>query len=329
MNAYGAFTVFMFKRFMERLVENSHSGAKLNIYRNLPISEPEAVVHISHGLAEHAGRYRWFLQILRDAGYAVYAHDYRGHGHTYADDSHKGHFSDKYGLDKILHDLDFTIDLIKKNHPNVPIFCFGHSFGSILLLRYATSSYHRINGIACWNSGIETNILAVVGKIILSVERKFRHPRSKSYFAWRLTFESWGNKIKNKRTDFDWLSNDDVQVDKYVKDKLCGFDISLQSWLDVADAVFYSSQNLSMIPSNFPIFLLGGDQDPCTNYGKDMRKLGARLKRNGHTNFNCETIKDARHETLNEVNRERYVQMFIDWLKEQTNQNLVIKQILD
>ena len=84
-----------------------------------------------------------------------------------------------------------------------------------------------------------------------------------------------------------------------------------------------------MIPSNFPIFLLGGDQDPCTNYGKDMRKLGARLKRNGHTNFNCENIKDARHETLNEVNRERYVQMFIDWLKEQTNQNLVIKQILD
>ena len=325
MNTYGALTVFMFNRFMERYVENSHSGAKLNVYRNLPISEPEAVVHISHGIAEHAGRYAWFMQILRDAGYAVYAHDHRGHGHTYADDSCKGHFSDKNGIDKVLHDLDLAIDRIKKHHPNIPIFCFGHSLGSILLLRYATSSYHRINGIACWNSGIETNILAVIGKIILSVERKFRYPRSRSYFASRLTFASWANKIKNKRTNFDWLSHDNVQVDKYIQDKLCGFDVSLQSWLDVVDAVFYSSQNLSMIPSSFPIFLLGGDQDPCTNYGKDMRKLGARLKRKGHINFNCEIINDSRHETLNEVKRARYVQVFIDWLKDQTNQKLFIK----
>ena len=325
MDTSGALTVFMINRFMERYVENSHSGAKLNVYRNLPISEPEAVVHISHGIAEHAGRYAWFMQILRDAGYAVYAHDHRGHGHTYADDSCKGHFSDKNGLDKVLHDLDFAIDRIKKHHPNIPIFCFGHSLGSILLLRYATSSYHRINGIACWNSGIETNILAVIGKIILSVERKFRYPRSRSYFASRLTFASWANKIKNKRTNFDWLSHDNVQVDKYIQDKLCGFDVSLQSWLDVVDAVFYSSQNLSMIPSSFPIFLLGGDQDPCTNYGKDMRKLGARLKRKGHINFNCEIIKDSRHETLNEVKRARYVQVFIDWLKDQTNQKLFIK----
>ena len=133
---------------MERFEENSYSGAKLSFYRNAPKSAPKAIVHISHGMAEHAGRYEWFMQTLMEAGYAVYAHDIRGHGYTYASDSFKGHFSDKHGLDKLLHDLDFAIHLIKKNHPNVPIFCFGHSLGSILLLRYATSMYHRINGIA-------------------------------------------------------------------------------------------------------------------------------------------------------------------------------------
>lgn len=303
---------------MERFEENSYSGAKLNFYRNVPKSAPKAIVHISHGMAEHAGRYEWFMQTLMEAGYAVYAHDIRGHGYTYASDSFKGHFSDKHGLDKLLHDLDFSIHLIKKNHPNVPIFCFGHSLGSILLLRYATSMYHRINGIACWNSGIETNILAVAGKIILSIERKFRSPRAESYFAWKLTFDAWGNKIPNKRTNFDWLSNDSFQVDRYIQDKLCGFDISLQSWLEVAEAVFYSSQNLSMIPSGFPICLLGGDQDPCTNYGKDMGKLAAKLKRIGHVNVTHETIKGCRHETLNEINREDYVEVFLNWLRDQT-----------
>ena len=56
---------------MEHFVGNSHSGAKLRIYRNLSSSAPKAVVHISHGMAEHAGRYAWFMQRLKEAGYAA------------------------------------------------------------------------------------------------------------------------------------------------------------------------------------------------------------------------------------------------------------------
>ena len=108
----------MFKEFMEYFVENSFSGARLRIHREIPTSEPKAVVHITHGMAEHAKRYAWFMQVLKEAGYAVYAHDIRGHGYTYAKNSSKGHFSDKNGLDQLLHDLDFVIDLIKQNHPN-------------------------------------------------------------------------------------------------------------------------------------------------------------------------------------------------------------------
>ena len=95
--------------------------------------------------------------------------------------------------------------------------------------------------------------------------------------------------------------------------------MSLQSWLDVAEAVFYANQNLSMIPSNFPIFLLGGEQDPCTNYGKDMKKLAARLERIGHYNCTHKTIESSRHETLNELNKEQNAQIFLDWLSAQTN----------
>ena len=72
----------MFKEFMEYFVENSFSGARLRIYREIPTSEPKAVVHITHGMAEHAGRYSWFMDVLKRAGYAVYAHDIRGHGYT-------------------------------------------------------------------------------------------------------------------------------------------------------------------------------------------------------------------------------------------------------
>lgn len=309
----------MYKRLMERFSADSFSGAKLNIYQAMPTNRPKAVVHISHGMAEHAKRYAWFMQVMRESGYAVYAHDIRGHGYTYAKNSSKGHFADKNGFDQLLHDLDFVIDLMKQDHPNIPIFCFGHSLGSILLFRYVTHAYHRINGIACWNSGIETNLLAMIGRIILSTERKFLHPKKRSNFAWILTFQSWANKIKNKRTNFDWLSHDKAQVDKYIDDKLCGFDVSLQSWLDIAEAVFYSNQNLSNIPANFPIHLLGGGKDPCTNYGKDMEKLAAKLKRNGHSNHILNTISESRHETLNELKRDKYAHILLEWLNSQLN----------
>ena len=53
---------------------------------------PRAVVQILHGLAEHAGRYRRFAQVLNRKGLSVVAHDHRGHGPGAR--SSLGHFAD-------------------------------------------------------------------------------------------------------------------------------------------------------------------------------------------------------------------------------------------
>jgi len=44
------------------------------------IEAPRAVVHIAHGLGEHAARYGRLGAALNSAGYTVYADDHRGHG---------------------------------------------------------------------------------------------------------------------------------------------------------------------------------------------------------------------------------------------------------
>ena len=82
----------------------SSTGAKLNVYSLLPQKEVKAIIHIAHGMVEHANRYSRFANELCKSGYAVYSHDIRGHGHTKAQDAPQGVFAKSNGFQAILKD---------------------------------------------------------------------------------------------------------------------------------------------------------------------------------------------------------------------------------
>ncbi|MDG2265805.1 MAG: alpha/beta fold hydrolase, partial [Candidatus Marinimicrobia bacterium] len=194
----------------------SSTGAKLNVYSLLPQKEVKAIIHIAHGMVEHALRYSRFASELCQSGFAVYSHDIRGHGHTEAEDAPQGVFADSNGLQAILKDQNDVITIAKRRHPNKPIICFGHSLGSIINLNFALRYPEMVNALACWNSGIETGILPRASRIILSVESFFRDPDLPSLIAWKLSFGAWNSKFKPNRTDFDSLSQANNEVDLYV-----------------------------------------------------------------------------------------------------------------
>ena len=294
----------------------SSTGAKLNVYSLLPTKDVKAIIHIAHGMVEHANRYSRFANELCKSGYAVYSHDIRGHGHTKAQDAPQGVFAKSNGFLAILKDQNEVIKLAKERHPNIPIICFGHSLGSIINLNFALRYPEMVNALACWNSGIETGILPRASRIILSIESFFRNPNLPSLIAWKLSFGAWNSKFKPNRTDFDWLSQDDKEVDLYVNDSLCGFEASISMWRDILEGVFFAGnqKNLMKLEKTLPIHIIGGANDPCTNNGKDMEKLALKLKNNGIPDVTCGILKDTRHESLNEVNRDQTTKEFINWL---------------
>ncbi|MEO1440725.1 MAG: alpha/beta hydrolase, partial [Chloroflexota bacterium] len=55
----------------------------------LPADDPRAVIVISHGAAEHIGRYAHVAARFVAEGYAVYGYDHRGHGQS---DGKRGYF---------------------------------------------------------------------------------------------------------------------------------------------------------------------------------------------------------------------------------------------
>ena len=79
-----------------------HSRLYVRAWR--PMGNARAVVMLSHGMAEHGGRYDRLGVALMRAGFALYAADQRGHGQT-ASHGTLGHYADQDGWNKVVGDL--------------------------------------------------------------------------------------------------------------------------------------------------------------------------------------------------------------------------------
>ncbi len=116
-------------------------GATLFHQGWLPEGDPVAVVMISHGLGEHAGRYGNVVEALVPAGYAVYGLDHRGHGRSSGPRAHIRRYGD------FLADFDAFRRHVAARHPGLPLFLLGHSMGGNIALGYALEHQEGLRGL--------------------------------------------------------------------------------------------------------------------------------------------------------------------------------------
>ncbi len=302
----------------------SPTGATLRLYRMAPEGVPKAVVQINHGLAEHAARYQRFASFLVRNGFAVQAHDHRGHGHSHAPDAPQGVFSKAPSGEAwrpVIEDVLAVHDEAARRFPGIPVITFGHSMGGTVAANFALSHPTRQTALAIWNSNFNYGLSGRIGQGLLRVERMLLGSDVPSRILPRLTFASWGRSIENARTDFDWLSHDPAQVKAYIDDPLCGWDASVGLWQDIF-AMGYRAADpsaLAALPKTLPIQLVGGGQDPATDKGAAVDWYGAWLRSRGFSNVTSRIYESMRHETLNESappGAEAAMQDFVAWARE-------------
>jgi len=294
----------------------SNTGAELQLYQLDAKDSAKAVVHINHGMCEHIGRYERFAKHLTNNGYHVIAHDHRGHGLTAAADAPLGGFAKSDGLKKIIKDIDAVNTKAKELYPDLPIVYFGHSMGAILGLNYCIQNSDKIAASALWNSGVDGGLLLSVYAFLLKIERMFKGSDVPSQIAKKLAFEDWNKKFKPTRTGSDWLTRDEKEVDKYIADPLSGFDASNGLWLDLLGGVKIGADDsqIAKIRNDLPIHMLAGGKDPCSDNGKAVERLYARLKQSGIQDIELTIHPENRHEALNELNRDEVMDELVDWL---------------
>lgn len=291
-------------------------GIALHTYRWEPDAPPKAVVQIAHGMAEHAGRYERFGRALNEAGYAVYADDHRGHGRTNPVGSGHGYFADEDGFGTAVEDLHALSERIRSDHPTLPLFLFGHSMGSFLARAYAARHGDDLAGLILSGTAGSQGLLGKAGVAIAALEIKVRGRTARSPLMDTLTFGQYNRAFSPTRTKFDWLSRDPVEVDAYVSDPQCGNVFTTGFFADLLGGLedINNKATIADVPTSLPIALIAGSLDPVSNGGKGVLQVAEQYRAAGVEDVSLHLYVGARHEVLNETNRDEVTADVIAWL---------------
>ena len=256
------------------------------------VADPRGVVQVSHGLAEHSARYDRFARALNDAGYTVRASDHRGHGASIA--GTPGDFGAP-GFEALIADMAAYGASLRGD---LPLFLFAHSMGSFAAQSVILNHSDQYAGVVL--SGSTALDLLAAGMA------EGEGPAGLE--AFNAGFEH--------RTGYEWLSRDEKEVDRYVADPLCGFDLPDETVpaLFGAAGMLADPTALAGIRSSLPVLLVSGSEDPVGGGGQLVEVLGQRYRDAGLADVTVKLYDGARHELLNEINRDQVTSDVVEWL---------------
>jgi len=302
----------------------SHDRTKLYLYRWSPEQGCKAVLHVVHGMAEHALRYRRLAEKLTQAGIEVWAADQRGHGKTANPDINEpgkggllGHCGDNNSIACVTADIHALNSEIHKKMPNVPLFLLGHSWGSFIVQNYMEYSDNLIiNGCILSGTKGPGNFMIMAGVPLMMLIAALKGQRKGSRLAMSLADGAYNKPFKPNRTAFDWLSRDEEEVDKYVNDPLCGFLCSSGFYRDLVKLLYniHRSDALARIKRSLPVYVFSGSVDPVGEMSKSPTTLVDAYRKLGIDDCEFVLYPGARHETLNETNREEVMDNLLSWI---------------
>ena len=291
-------------------------GHSIHAYLSVPDRVPLGVIQVLHGLGEHAQRYRRFAAAAAARGFVVIVHDQRGHGgHV----EQAGYFADRVGWQRLVEDT-LTVHLFAREHyPDLPVTLLGHSMGSFVAQSFAMLYGDRLSALILSGSTWPNKVELFFGHLLARIEAWRLGRRRGSALLDKLGFGAHNKRFEPARTEFDWLSRDEMEVDRYIADPLCGGPYTAGLWVDLTGALLgiASDDNVLRIPADLPILITGGADDPVGGERR-LGDLALHYAQTHHGRLKVRIYPEGRHEMLNETNRDEATADWLDWVESST-----------
>ncbi len=280
-----------------------------------PKSRPRAIVQVSHGMCEYVGRYADFARFLNKNGIILAGNDHLGHGRSVTDASELGYLGEKSATSVLVDDLAAMSACLRERYPELPIILLGHSMGSFVARLYLSRYAENISGAIIMGTagpGAPTGM----GKLVINTVSLFRGMKYRSPFVKKLAFSGYLKRCGKDAHPSAWLSRDKDVVLRYSDDPCCNYTFTLSGYytlfslLEAANSPEWKEH----IPTDLPILLISGADDPVGGYGKGVGEVAKQIKSAAVRDLRVLLYPEARHEVLNEINREEVYADLLEWI---------------
>ena len=254
---------------------SSDGKTRLHAMQWLPEGTPRAVLQISHGVAEHIGRYDGFARYLNEQGLAVVGHDHLGHGGSLPEGGTPVYFGDGTPWETVVADIQLLHEQLRREFSGVPLCLMGHSMGSFLARSYLIRYPGTLRAAIIMGTGWQPQAKLAGGRAVAEVVCAAQGPSAASKLVNDLAFGGYNKAFAPNRTGYDWLSADSENVDRYIADPLCGADATVGLFRQMLHGIAFNQnpKNLARMDSSLPVLLISGDRDPVGDMGKGGRRL--------------------------------------------------------
>ncbi len=296
---------------------NSSNRNRFFVRSFLPeTNNPKAVVLIIPGMAEHTGRYKAFAHFLVENGYGVYSCDHPGQGKTAGSPDQAGVPDCNRLWQHMLENIRALYTNIRKNQPEIPVFLFGHSMGSILARHFTAVYPIYIQGLILSGSFMIHPFILGLSLNFVRLKMLFEGHQKKSIWFNRLFYKNFNRHFKERPTLFEWISSDREAVNAYVNDPYCGINFSNGFYLNLFKGISQTRRAEKMLTyrKSLPVLILSGQDDPVGGFGKDAVKIHQEFYKQNFQNLYLK-IFPGRHELLQEKNKEAVYQYLLAWIE--------------
>ena len=276
------------------------------------VTKPVGIVQIVHGMQEHAARYDDFAKFLNKHGYIVFADDHRAHGKTAGSIENLGKYEGGNLFYDTMKDQMFFSSMLKEQYGDLPLYIFGHSYGSFITQNYIQNCDLYSKAIICGSACMKGNIGIKLGKFIAGRTIHHKGPNAVASAVEKIMQGTYKSMVKTG----SWLNTDEEEVKKYAQDPYCGTPFSAKFYYDFFTGLLnsYGKHKLQEINHHKPILLISGKDDPVGSMGKSVVKL-FKLYHEDDLDVAMKLYDNARHEILNEPIKEMVYQDVLDFIQ--------------